>query len=207
MFYGCSSLTTAPSLPATTLVGSYDPSLEWNNTKGLGKATVTGTFNNNGKNVAIGTILGDATLTGSGTYTATNLSLKVTRGRGSSTNTKISVAGTLSVTGSINVTWSGTQPKLGEEVTLWTANRFSASSTVELNLPTLPNGLYWDTSNLLKPTGILRVTDQDLTGIETLTMERGILSDSHYYTLDGIRIDNPTKKGIYIRNGKKIIIK
>ena len=190
-----------------TKTGSYDPSLEWNNTKGLGKATVTGTFNNNGKNVAIGTILGDATLTGSGTYTATNLSLKVTRGRGSSTNTKISVAGTLSVTGSINVTWSGTQPKLGEEVTLWTANRFSASSTVELNLPTLPNGLYWDTSDLLKPTGILRVTDQDLTGIETLTMEREILSDSHYYTLDGIRIDNPTKKGIYIRNGKKIIIK
>lgn len=110
-----------------TKTGSYDPALQWDNTKGLGKATVTGTFDNCGKNVSIGTILGDATLTGSGTYIANSISLKVTRGRGNSTNTKISVAGTLSVTGSINVTWAGTQPKLGEEVTLWTANRLSTS--------------------------------------------------------------------------------
>ena len=139
----------------------------------------------------------------------------MTRGRGNNTNTKISVAGTLSVTGSIHVTWAGTQPKLGEEVTLWTASRFSAASTVELNLPTLPTGLYWDTSDLLKPTGILRVTDQAPTGIETLNTECGTLGDDHYYTLDGIRISVPSAssvksvlpKGIYIRNGKKVIIK
>lgn len=187
-----------------TKTGSYDPALQWNNSYGLGKATVTGTFDNCGKNVSIGTILGDATLTGSGTYIANSLSLKVTRGRGNSTNTKISVAGTLSVTGSINVTWAGTQPKLGEEVTLWTANRLSTSSDIVLNLPTLPSGLYWDTSDLLKPTGILRVTNTP-TGINNVYMDYHY--DDYYYTLDGVRIENPTKKGIYIKNGKKVVIK
>ena len=187
-----------------TKTGSYNPVIQWNNSKGLGKATVTGTFDNSGKNVAIGTIQGDATLTGSGTYTATNLNLKVTRGRGNSTNTKISVAGTLSVTGTINVTWAGTQPKLGETVTLWTVGRLSASSSVTLNLPTLPSGLYWDTSDLLKAEGILRVTDQP-TGINAINADTK--NDGKYYTLSGVPVENPTKKGIYIRNGKKIIVK
>ena len=31
--------------------------------------------------------------------------------------------------------------------------------------------------------------------------------DGCYYTLDGVKVQNPTKKGIYIKNGKKIIIK
>ena len=31
--------------------------------------------------------------------------------------------------------------------------------------------------------------------------------DDYYYTLDGVRIENPTKKGIYIKNGKKVVIK
>ena len=73
-----------------TKTGSYDPSLQWNNSYGLGKATVTGTFDNYGKNVSIGTILGDATLTGNGRTSQTYASsLKVTRGRGNSTNSKI----------------------------------------------------------------------------------------------------------------------
>ena len=32
-------------------------------------------------------------------------------------------------------------------------------------------------------------------------------TNAPYYTLDGKRVDNPTQKGIYIRNGKKILIK
>ena len=188
-----------------TKTGSYDPSIQWDNSHGMGKATVTGTFDNCGKNVAIGTILGDATLTGSGTYTANSLSLKVTRGRGNSTNTYISVAGTLSVTGSIDITWSGTQPKLGEAVTLWHVGRLSTSGTVTLNLPTLPNGLYWDTSDLLKAEGILRVTDQAPTGIINTRIDSN--NDASYFTLNGIRIDAPTQKGIYIKNGKKIVVK
>lgn len=32
-------------------------------------------------------------------------------------------------------------------------------------------------------------------------------SNAPYYTLDGKRVDTPTQKGIYIRNGKKVIVK
>ena len=76
---------------------------------------------------------------------------------------------------------------------------------IALNLPKLPDGLYWDTSDLLKPTGILRVTNVLL---QALTMSIWtIITMISYYTLEGDRIDTPTKKGIYIKNGKKVIIK
>ncbi|MBO5595007.1 MAG: hypothetical protein J5931_10440, partial [Prevotella sp.] len=86
---------------------------------------------------------------------------------------------------------------------LWTVGRLNASS-VTLNLPTLPSGLYWDTSDLLKAEGILRVTDQP-TGIKAINADTK--NDGKYYTLSGVPVENPTKKGIYIRNGKKIVIK
>lgn len=184
--------------------GSYDPLIQWNNTKGLGKATVTGEFDNSGKNVAIGTIQGNATLTGAGSYTAGQLSLSVVRGRGNSTNTMITVEGTLSVTDAITVTWTGTAPKLGETITLWKVGRLSASANVTLNLPTLADGLYWDTTDLLKPEGVLRVTDQP-TGIQGVSQDR--YHDGKIYTLSGVPVENPTKKGIYIKNGKKFTIK
>jgi autotransporter-associated beta strand protein len=184
--------------------GSYDPLIQWNNTKGLGKATVTGVFDNSGKNVAIGTIQGNATLTGAGSYTAGQLSLSVVRGRGNSTNTMITVEGTLSVTDAITVTWTGTAPKLGETITLWKVGRLSASANVTLNLPTLADGLYWDTTDLLKPEGVLRVTDQP-TGIQGVSQDR--YHDGKIYTLSGVPVENPTKKGIYIKNGKKFTIK
>ena len=28
-----------------------------------------------------------------------------------------------------------------------------------------------------------------------------------YYTLSGVRVINPTEKGVYIKNGKKVIIR
>ena len=43
-----------------------------------------------------------------------------------------------------------------------------------------------------------------LDGVESI--ER-TYNDSSYYTLGGVKVQNPTKKGIYIKNGKKIIIK
>ena len=43
-----------------------------------------------------------------------------------------------------------------------------------------------------------------LDGVES--MER-TYNDGSYYTLGGVKVQNPTKKGIYIKNGKKIIIK
>ena len=185
--------------------GQYDPLLQWNNSYGLGKATLTGIFNNNGKNVTVGTILGNANLSGSGTYNAQNLSLKITKVRGTATVTTIEVANTLSVTGDINITLAGTgTPRNGEEFQLWKVGRLTTTTDVKINLPTLPEGLYWDTTDLLKATGILRITDQP-TGINAIDADTK--NDGKYYTLSGVSVEKPTKKGIYIRNGKKIIIK
>ena len=74
-----------------------------------------------------------------------------------------------------------------------------------LNLPTLPSGLYWDTSDLLKPEGILRVTDQQPTAIHGVKTDAA--NDGKTYTLSGMPMENPTQKGIYIKNGKKFVIK
>ena len=110
--------------------------------------------------------------------------------------------GTLSITEEINVTWSGVSPKAGEEVILWKVGRLATSSSVIINLPTLPSGLEWDTSELLKKEGKLRVIEA--TAVKTLQQND---APGQLFNLGGMPIDKPTKKGIYIRNGKKIIIK
>ena len=49
--------------------------------------------------------------------------------------------------------------------------------------------------------------DAETTGIETLNMERGTLNDGSWYDLSGRKIAAPTKKGIYILNGRKVVMK
>ena len=61
-----------------------------------------------------------------------------------------------------------------------------------------------DTSDLMKTTGILRVV-ADPTGIKNISSDQ--VSEGEYYTIDGVKVENPTKKGLYIKNGKKMIIK
>ena len=48
---------------------------------------------------------------------------------------------------------------------------------------------------------------QQTTGIETLNIERETWNDNSWYTIDGRRISSLVKKGLYIQNGKKYIIK
>lgn len=47
----------------------------------------------------------------------------------------------------------------------------------------------------------------DTTGIHGMTDPSQVTSGKTYYTLDGRKVTSPTQKGIYIINGKKIIIK
>jgi hypothetical protein len=49
----------------------------------------------------------------------------------------------------------------------------------------------------------------DTTGIETVNSEERIVNSGGdaWYDLQGRRIDKPTKKGLYILNGKKTVIK
>ncbi len=46
----------------------------------------------------------------------------------------------------------------------------------------------------------------EVDGIVTLTIPAEVVNDV-YYTLQGVKVTNPTKSGIYIKNGKKVIIK
>ena len=46
------------------------------------------------------------------------------------------------------------------------------------------------------------------TGIETITNNREPITDGTWYTLDGRKLNGkPTAKGLYIVNGKKVVIK
>ena len=47
--------------------------------------------------------------------------------------------------------------------------------------------------------------DETLTGIHAVNNQ--IVDNEGYYTLQGIRLDKPTRAGIYIHNGKKVIVK
>lgn len=48
------------------------------------------------------------------------------------------------------------------------------------------------------------VVDGEATKIEGLNV---IFDDGQYYNLKGQKVDNPTEKGVYIKNGKKVVIK
>jgi autotransporter-associated beta strand protein len=191
---------------AKTKTGSYDPLIQWNNNYGLGKATVTGEFDNGGKDVTIGTLSDKATLTGSGRYTVKHIDATITRSRSGLSSTYFEVQGTLAISGDITVTLRGNELKAADRVTLWKAGALQTTSNVVVNLPDLPDGLYWDTSELLKKEGVLKVTDKPT------AIDNGQLIidnyDGAWFTLDGRRLqDKPTQKGLYIRNGKKVIVK
>ena len=47
----------------------------------------------------------------------------------------------------------------------------------------------------------------ETTALDGVNSTETISSDSGYYTLSGVKVERPTKSGIYIKNGKKIIIK
>ena len=116
----------------------------------------------------------------------------------------LTVGGELRLNGESNIELGGTyKPAVGDEIIFWTAGSVSGTPTA-INLPELPAGLYWDTSDLLKPEGKLRVTDQP-TGIQTIRTNG--MNDGKIYTLDGKRVEMPLKKGIYIKNGKKFYVK
>ena len=94
------------------------------------------------------------------------------------------VEGTLSIDGDINVSMRGYTPKEGDEIILWTANNFVGAPT-EINLPDISSyGLAWDTSDLLKPTGILRVVNPDAIH----HIDAGEWTHVQVYTTEGMEV-------------------
>ena len=138
-------------------------------------------------------------------YAGSKLYLVVYNNKNSNTSRSyLTIGGDLKLNGDIYIELgSSYTPAAGDEIIFWTVAKEVTGNPV-LHLPELPAGLYWDTSDLLTKEGKLRVTDQP-TGINAVEADQ--LNGGNFYTLDGMRIDKPIKKGIYIRNGKKIIIK
>ena len=75
-------------------------------------------------------------------------------------------------------------PKLGDEFTLWTVAR-TFTGTPKWHLPLLPDGLYWDVSQLAQATGKLIVTD-DPSGIGSISA--GTQVSCQLFSLNGMQV-------------------
>ena len=118
----------------------------------------------------------------------------------------------LTLNGTIKVELlSGYTPKSGDTFTLWTVSG-TLSGTPTYDLPELSEGLYWDTTDLMQATGILKITDQIPAGISVPMADR---NGRHVYDLKGRLVSRQASStsvdglapGIYIRGGKKVIVR
>ena len=77
-------------------------------------------------------------------------------------------------------------------------------------LPASARGEYMDKSMLVTEVICMSLNDingdSDATGISRIAAETAVGNDA-WYNLSGQRISAPTKRGLYIRNGKKVIVK
>ncbi|MBR7170577.1 MAG: autotransporter-associated beta strand repeat-containing protein, partial [Prevotella sp.] len=289
--------------------GSYDPDFTWDNTYGLPNAKLNVptniTFNNNGRNVTLGSVMGGGTLAGSGTYTVgannsdfvfgTNSTSPIKKmgegimrimALGKISNTVTVSEGTLMfnetaattlVHGAYATTVNGTgqiigqgllnslalsgnamltprsmysetpgliktkallnvntgakvnflisatensklnpqilkmngtvmvtfldsyTPKAGDSFTLWTVNG-TVSGTPTFDLPELPQGLKWDTSELMQQTGVLKIVE-DLTGIDGIAADEEVSAE--VYILGGQKVGTVTTSMSAIQNAVK----
>lgn len=118
---------------------------------------------------------------------------------------KISVEGKMDFEGEVNVTLNGYNPKLGDEFVFWTAEESSVMPKV--NLPELPEGMFWLTANATPTNGVFSITDTS--GV--LEIEGDREAYFRVFTVDGtpvktfestlneaIEIVKGLDKGIYI---------
>ena len=90
----------------------------------------------------------------------------------------------LTLNATVNITLSPNYtPAAGDEIILWNAGTFNGKPTI--NLPELPAGLYWDTSDLLTKSGTLRVTDSS-TGIASATSATPVRC--RMFTVSGVQV-------------------
>ena len=74
----------------------------------------------------------------------------------------------LTMNGTVKVSFvGGYEPKVGDAYTLWTTQG-TFKGTPVFDLPELPEGLYWDTTDVAQKTGVLRITDDATKGIAAI---------------------------------------
>lgn len=110
----------------------------------------------------------------------------------------------------------GTNPITGktvEGIAFYCASKTAKLGPNKAYLPILTSAVQPSTGNLGgAKMHIVFVDENDVDDNTTVTAVTGIevndaAEENSYYTLSGIKIDRPTKRGMYIKNGKKIIIK
>jgi hypothetical protein len=129
--------------------------------------------------------------------------------------TYLSLSSHLSFQGvTIELTLSSSyKPAEGDSAVFWNAKLFQASN-VTLNLPELPAGLMWDSSDLLTSDGVLRIVkdpdyEEDPTPVNTIVADNKN-ADLRIFDILGRYVGtdkNALKPGIYIQNGKKILVR
>lgn len=108
--------------------------------------------------------------------------------------------GKLTLKGKLQIGLYNYTPKVGDEIRLWSeVGSFAGTPTIE----TEGMNVEYDTSRLAE--GVLVVTSA--TDIDELT--DGYDADDAIYTLGGVRVESEENipQGVYVRNGKKIIVK
>ena len=90
-------------------------------------------------------------------------------------------------------------------------NAMSAGNEYAIDLRYAKDFASYKTNDFLSfSTTFVTINDNgQTTGIEDIEKERNTeATDAPYYTIDGVRLTTkPTKKGLYIQNGKKMVIK
>ncbi|MBQ3636406.1 MAG: autotransporter-associated beta strand repeat-containing protein [Bacteroidales bacterium] len=97
------------------------------------------------------------------------------------------------------------QPKVGDTFVLWDATSARFGNKVVVSLPELPEGMTWNTDNLLTKKGTI-VVESTTTAVHDVVNEKS--ADNTIYNLAGQKM-NPAnlKKGLYIKNGKAFLVK
>lgn len=83
-----------------------------------------------------------------------------------------------------------------------TFNVYALGSTKQIGFANIK--LY---GTLTSPSGAKTAFMDEVTDINNLESESLAEKDDAWYTLQGVRIDKPTTKGIYIHRGKKVFVK
>lgn len=71
----------------------------------------------------------------------------------------------------------------------------------------IPQGTYYKFRTGWKEAKNIKEYDKTATGINTPVINRRDDEDGAFYTVDGIKVIEPKKGGIYIHNGKKVIVR
>lgn len=117
----------------------------------------------------------------------------------SNSHTSLEAQGTFSMNGDIVVeAYKNYKAKAGDTFTLWKAQNFTGTPA-KLTLPELPAGLQWDTTELYKPTGVLKVAVS--TGISQITADEeftGVV-----YSVNGVKVGSVTTTKTQLANAIK----